>query len=50
MKGIQAQQNLLMDFDNSRKASTAFIITVATYFTVNTKQIKLNTIILSTPF
>lgn len=35
--------------DNSKKAPTAFLIIIAAaYFTVNTKQLSLNTIILST--
>lgn len=39
MKGIHAQLNSLMDFDNSRETPTVFFITAATYFTVNSKQI-----------
>lgn len=50
MKGIQAQQNLLMDFDNSRETPTVFFITAATYFTVSSKQIEMHAIILSTVF
>ena len=39
MESGQAQQNLLVDFDNSREAPAAFLIIAATYFTVNTKQV-----------